>query len=86
MRAIAGIIGLSLSARLPMAAPITPPTIAPIGPATAPTTAPVAAPAVVLEMGGISMFSFEPGSDAEDCDSVAIRFDEGTRKIPSFLH
>ena len=67
-RLTAGIIGLSLSARFPIAAPITPPTTAPTGPPTAPSTAPVAAPAAVFEMGGISMFSFDPYCYAEDLD------------------
>src|ERR1041385_3830966 len=58
-----------------MAAPITPPTTAPTGPATAPTTAPVAAPAVVFEMGGISMFSFESDSAALDWSFVGIGLD-----------
>jgi hypothetical protein len=75
VRLIAGIIGLPLAARLPMAAPIAPPMTAPTGPATAPTTAPVAAPAVVFEMGGISMFSFEPDSAALDCLFVGIGLD-----------
>ena len=73
-RLTAGIIGLSLSARFPTAAPITPPTTAPTGPPTAPITAPVAAPAAVFEIGGISMFSFDPDCDAEDFDLFAIGF------------
>jgi len=68
VRLITGIIGLPLSARFPMAAPITPPTTAPTGPATAPTTAPVAAPAADFDIGGISMFSFDLDCVAADCD------------------
>ena len=71
-RLTAGIIGFSLSARFPTAAPITPPTTAPTGPPTAPSTAPVAAPAAVFEIGGMSMFSFDPDCDVEDLDSFAI--------------
>jgi hypothetical protein len=71
-RLTAGIIGLPLSARFPTTAPITPPTTAPIGPPTAPSTAPVAAPAVDFEIGGISMFSFDPDREARDLDLFAI--------------
>jgi hypothetical protein len=51
----------SFEAARPASAPRTPPTTAPTGPATLPMTAPVAIPAVCLEIGGISMFSEEPG-------------------------
>jgi hypothetical protein len=66
-------MGLPLSARFPTAAPITPPTTAPTGPPTAPRTAPVAAPAADFEIGGISMFSFDPDCAARDLDLFAIR-------------
>jgi hypothetical protein len=71
---IAGIIGLSLSARFPTTAPITPPTTAPTGPPTAPRTAPAAAPAADFEMGGMSMFSLDWDCCAESFDFLAINW------------
>jgi hypothetical protein len=53
------LIGSPVAAALPAIAPITPPTTAPIGPPTLPMTAPAAAPAAGLEIGGITMFSFD---------------------------
>jgi hypothetical protein len=68
-------MGCPVAAALPAIAPITPPTTAPTGPPTLPITAPAAAPAAGLEIGGMTMFSFDCGCslDAEfSVDSSAI--------------
>jgi hypothetical protein len=69
------LMGCPVAAALPAIAPITPPTTAPTGPPTLPSTAPAAAPAAGLEIGGMTMFSFDCGCSLDvefSVDSSAI--------------
>jgi hypothetical protein len=77
---------LSCEAARPARAPRTPPTTAPTGPAILPMTAPVAAPAVCLEMGGISMFSEEPGEGSPPFCCCSSSFGINTELLIAFLH
>jgi hypothetical protein len=69
------LMGSPVAAALPAIAPIKPPTTAPTGPPTLPITAPAAAPATGLEIGGMTMFSFDCGCSLDiefSVDSSAI--------------